>query len=169
VFAARTALRLTGCNGKTVKDANGAAQRAVVLTFMAQPFTAEMANDLNVKARLFNISTGEPIPEMAAAKLKISLAPQRMRLYMAPDEEMPVSVEVEAVTVSPTIDVRADREGPVYAGTFSVVFPYPVAKDLLWLFHQVTAQVFATFEAEQGALPVVGEDRLVEKEPATVN
>jgi hypothetical protein len=164
MFKPRTPLRLTGCNGKTVKDADGTPSRAVVLTFMAQPFTPEMAEDLNVKGRLFNVSSGEPIPEIATCKLKIALPPQRMRLYVAPDEELKPSVEVEAVAVSPTIDVRADKEGPVYAGTFSVVFPFPIPSDLLWLFHRVTEQVFATFEAEQNALPIQGEPALVGEE-----
>ena len=146
MFRARTPLRLVGCNGKTVKDDDGNRHRAVVLTFQAQPFTDEMANDLNVKGRLFSIGDGQPLPDVAAVKLKIAVPQQRMSLFEAPDAELNASVIVD-VDVAPFLNVRADKEGPVYSGLVSVQFAYPEPKQLLWLFHKVTEQVFATFES----------------------
>jgi hypothetical protein len=155
MFRPKTPLRLHGCNGKTRKDSDGQRRRVVVLTFQAQPFTDAMANDLNVKGRLFSINDGTPLSDVASIALRISVPGQKMSLFEAPDDEMPPSVVVDVVQVSPILNVRADKEGPVYSGLFSAEFPYPEAKHLLWLFHRVTEQVFATFEpAGQQELPV---------------
>ncbi len=155
MFGPKTPLRLQGCNGKTRKDVDGTRRRVVVLTFQAQPFTETMANDLNVKGRLFSIGDGQPLPDVASIALKIAIPRQRMSLFEAPDDEMPASVSVEDIEIAPILNVRADKEGPVYSALVSVEFPYPEAKQLLWLFHRVTEQVFATFEPTgQQDLPV---------------
>lgn len=159
MFGPKTPLRLHGCNGKTRKDSDGQRRRVVVLTFQAQPFTDVMANDLNVKGRLFSIGDGSPLPDVASMALKIAVPGQKMTLFEAPDADMPASVTVDQVDVSPILTVRADKEGPVYSALFSAEFPYPEAKHLLWLFHRVTEQVFATFEPSgQQELPV-GEEK----------
>ena len=145
MFSPFTPMRLTGCNGKTKKAEDGGKARVVVLTFMLQPFTPEMANDLNVKARLFSLSSGEPLQDIQDIGLKIAVPQQKMSLFEAPDVAR-ASVVVDSVDVSPIIRVRADKEGPIYAATFNVSFDYPTAKELLWLFHRVTDQAFATFE-----------------------
>lgn len=146
MFAPLTPMRLHGCNGKTKKDADGNAIRVVVLTFQLQPFTDAMANDLNVKARLFNINDGTPLSDVLSTKLAINVPVQRMSLYEAPDIEKP-SVVLESVDISPVINVRADKEGPVYSAMFTAMFEYPTGKDLLWLFHRVTMQTFVTMES----------------------
>lgn len=146
MFAPLTPMRLQGCNGKTKKDAEGNRLRVVVLTFMLQPFTSDMANDLNVKGRLFSIGDGTPLGDIVSTALKVAVPTQRVSLFEAPD--MPkASVELAEVDVSPVINVRADKEGPVYAATFNVSFAYPSAKDLLWLFQRVTDQAFVTMES----------------------
>jgi hypothetical protein len=152
MFAAKTPMRLTSCSGKQKKNAEGDRVRLVVLTFQLQPFTSEMANDLNVKGRLFSLSDGNPLLDVMDAGLKIAVPRQRMTLYAAPDDEMPASIELADVDIDPIIRVRLDREGPVYSGTFKVSFEYPSANNLLWLFHCVTEQVFATFEGAQASL-----------------
>lgn len=151
MFAEKTPMRLTGCNGKTTKNADGERQRIVVLTFQLQPFTAEMAGDLNVKARLFAVGDGNPLPDVASAALRIDAAPQRLRIFEVPDIEKP-SAESIGVRVAPLVRVRSDKEGPVYSATVSLELAYPTADELLWLFHRVTDQVFVTLEAEQSQL-----------------
>ena len=146
MFAALTPMRLHGCNGKTKKDADGNAIRVVVLTFQLQPFTDAMANDLNVKARLFNISDGLPLPDVLSTKLAIDVPVQKVSLFEAPDMDK-ASVVLESVDISDVITVRADKEGPVYSAMFTAMFEYPTAKDLLWLFHRVTMQTFVTMES----------------------
>jgi hypothetical protein len=163
MFAPLTPMRLQGCNGKTKKDAEGNRLRVVVLTFMLQPFTAEMANDLNVKARLFGVTDGLPLNDIVSTALKVAVPQQRVELYEAPD--MPkASVILPDVDVSPVINVRADKEGPVYAATFNVSFAYPSAKDLLWLFQRVTDQAFVTMTST-GQQSLIGE--IEEPEPPT--
>lgn len=147
MFTAQTPMRLHGCNGKTAKDSDGNRKRVVLLTWMLQPFTPEMAADLNVKSHLFR-ADGSPKPEIQSAALNIKVPLQHMALSSAPD--VAPSVEVDAVDVSTTLKVSADREGPIYTAYFSCEFDYPQADHLLWLFHQVTEQLFATFTPAQG-------------------
>jgi hypothetical protein len=158
MFSPLTPMRLHGCNGKTKKDAEGGSLRVVVLTFQLQPFTSEMANDLNVKGRLFSLSDGMPLPDILSTALKVAIPQQKVALYEAPDMPKP-SVELAEVDVSPIITVRADKEGPVYSALFSASFAYPSAADLLWLFHRVTMQTFVTMTptGQQSILDGAGE------------
>lgn len=158
MFKPRTPMRLHGCNGKTKKDSDGNAIRVVVLTFMLQPFTDEMANDLNVKARLFSLGDGQPLKDVLSTKLAIAVPQQRMELFEAPDDEMKPSVVLDEVDISPVINVRADKEGPVYAAMFTATFAYPTGKDLLWLFHRVTMQTFVTMESTGQQSLIDGEE-----------
>lgn len=157
MFGPLTPLRLQGCAGKTKKDAEGNRLRVVVLTFQAQPFTSEMANDLNVKGRLFSLGDGQPLPDLVSVALKIAIPQQKVSLFEAPDMPKP-SVVIDDADVSPIINVRADKEGPVYCATFNVSFVYPTAKDLLWLFQRVTDQVFVTLEPTGQQSLIDGDD-----------
>lgn len=145
MFGPLTPMRLHGCAGKTKKDAEGNRLRVVELAFLLQPFSPEMANDLNVKGRLFSVTDGQPLPDIVSTALRVIMPRQKVAIFEAPD--MPAaSVELPDVDIAPIISVRADREGPVYAALFKVQFTYPSAKDLLWLFQRVTDQVFVTLE-----------------------
>lgn len=148
MFSAQTPMRLHGCNGKTAKDEDGNRKRVVLLTFMLQPFTPDMAKDLGVKGRLFNINTGAPLDDIQSVQLKFNVPLQKMSLSPARDVE-PVVI-INEVDIIPILKVSADREGPVYTAYFSAEFDFPSANDLLWLFHKVTEQVSATFEPAQG-------------------
>jgi len=162
MFSPETPMRLHGCNGKTRKDDDGNRIRVVQLTFMLQPFTPEMANDFGVKGRLFNINSGEPLPDIQSIKLKIAKPLQKMSL--APAKDVAAPVVVNEVDVQPFLSVTADREGPVFTAYFSVEFDYPTANDLLWLFQKVTEQLFATFEPAQGDM-LTGEEAAAAQGP----
>lgn len=148
MFSAQTPMRLHGCNGKTKKDNEGNRKRVVLLTFMLQPFTPEMAAALNVKGRLFNVNTGQPLEDIQSISLKIAVPLQQMSL--SPARDVAAEVVVAETEVIGLLKVSADREGPIYTAYFSVEFDYPSANDLLWLFHKVTEQIVATFEPVQG-------------------
>lgn len=156
MFAAKTPLYLRDVTFKT-KDVDGENKKVVVLTFMCQPFKPEMAAELDIKSRLFNASTGEPDPVMKSAECAISLPTQRVTFHAAPDSPNK-RLEIEHARVSPTIKVRKDKEGPVYAATFSIDFDYPTPDGLLFLAHGINDQHFVTFETEQGDMLEGAED-----------
>lgn len=165
MFSPHTPMRLIGCNGKQIREGNER-RRALVLTFQLQPFSPDMAADLNVRNRLFSVNTGEPLPDVLGTKLAITVAPQRVEIRLAPDQGRP-SVELIAVSVQPVLNVRKDKEGPVYSATLSLLCDYPSGDNLLLLMQKVTEQFFVTMTPEQGdMLARMGREapRLVEDE-----
>lgn len=148
MFGPNTPMRLVGCAGKQLR-AGSDKRRVLVLSWQLQPFTAEMANDLNIKARLFASRDGEPLPDVISTTLAIAVAPQRVQIRMAPDQTKP-SVELVAATLQPALTIRRDREGPVFSATVVIVADYPSGDNLLLLMQRVTEQFFVTLEIEQG-------------------
>jgi hypothetical protein len=149
MFAAHTPMRLTNCAGKQIKNGKER-ERVLVLSFQLQPFSPEMAGDLNVKGRLFK-HDGSPLDDVISTTLAIHVPDQRVEIRMAPDQTRP-SVELVAASVKPSIVVRKDREGPVYSATLVVICDYPSGDNLLLLMQRVTEQFFVTLEAEQGSM-----------------
>lgn len=141
-------MRLTGCTGKQIREGNDR-RRVLVLAFQLQPFTVEMAEDLNVKSRLFSVRTGEALPDVLSTSLAIQAPPQRVEIRLAPDQDRP-SVELVAAVIKPVLTVRKDKEGPVYSATVTIVSDYPSGDNLLMLMQRVTEQFFVTLAPEQG-------------------
>lgn len=148
MFSPHTPMRLIGCNGKQIRERKDR-RRALVLTFQLQPFSPAMAEDLNVRGRLFSVTSGEPLSDVLGTKLAIAVAPQRVEIRMAPDQPA-ASVDLPAVIVQPVLNVRKDKEGPVYSATLSMLCDYPAGDHLLLLMQRVTEQFFVTLTAEQG-------------------
>lgn len=148
MFGANTPMRLVGCNGKQVREKDER-RRVLVLSWQLQPFTPEMATDLNIKGRLFSLSDGEPLKDVISSTLAIAAPPQRVEIKMAPDQPRP-SVELYAAQLQPKITIRKDREGPVYSATIYIVSDYPSGDNLLLLMQRVTEQFFITLTPEQG-------------------
>lgn len=123
--------------------------RVVVCSCVIQPFTRELADDVapGVAGRLFT-RDGEPAPDLLSAKVAVSVPLQRVRWYDTPDSPRPV-LDLADTTVGRDVRVRKDGETPHYAGTFSLQFPYPTAKELLTLANRVNTQFWLEFEAQQ--------------------
>lgn len=153
MFAPRTAMYLNNVSQKKETNSKGERQKLIVLTFTIQPFTPDQAADLNVKSRLFDASSGDPFDDVLGSKLAVSAGgKQKVLLYRAPEPEMPVSVELRYATFDGGISVRADKETPQYAATFSLVADKPSADDLLKIWDGCYEQWFATFELEQPSI-----------------
>lgn len=148
MFGEHTPMRLLGCNGKAIREKDER-RRVLVLSFQLQPFTPEMADDLNVKGRLFSSLDGEPLKDVISATLAIAAPPQRVDIRLAPDQPRP-SVELYAAQLQPKLTIRKDREGPVYSATIYIVSDYPSGDNLLLLMQRVTEQFFVTLAPEQG-------------------
>lgn len=148
MFAQHTPMRLVGCNGKSIREKKGERRRVLVLSFQLQPFTVPMAEDLNIKGRLFSSIDGEPLKDIISSTLSIAAPPQRVEIRLAPDQGRP-SVELFAALLQPKITIRKDREGPVYSATIYIVSDYPSGDNLLLLMQRVTEQFFVTLGTEQ--------------------
>jgi hypothetical protein len=163
MFATNTPARLVGVAGQQVREKDER-RRVIVLAFQLQPFTVAMADDLNIKGRLFSSLDGEPLKDVISTKLAIGVPKQRVEIRLAPDQEVP-SVELYAAVIKPAITIRKDREGPVYSATFYVVSDYPSGDNLLLLMQRVTEQFFVTLTPEQGDMLDTAEGR----QPALVD
>jgi hypothetical protein len=150
MFNPRTPLYLRDVTFR-VKDVNGENKKVVDCQFMIQPFKPEMAEELGLRSRLFNMSTGEPDPTIQSAELRINVPLQMLSIAMAPDSGED-RLALRHVRVSSTIRVRRDKEGPVYAATFRVDFDYPTPNELLYLAHGINDQHFCTFATEQDSM-----------------
>lgn len=166
MFLAKTAVYLTDVHPKKERLEDGDDRKVFVLKLSIQPFTGTMAEQMNVKSRLFD-SKGEPHANVLGASLGIKVnGPQTLSIYRALGDEMPVSITLRNVEVQPSIYVRHDKETPQYAATLTVLtdgMPDPkVTQELISLY---TEQVFVTIESEQGDMLTAegeeGEPRLV--------
>lgn len=149
MFKPGTALQLKGIYPK-LETVDGETRKRVALEFFVQPFTAEMAKDLDIMGNLYARSDGQPIDDVLKIELAIVVPLQKMTLASTADSE--ARMLVENVRVDSAIKVRRDKEGPVLAATFGVDFPYPTPDDLLYLFNNYTNQLSVTFEPQQGSL-----------------
>lgn len=148
MFKPNTPLYLRDVTFKT-ETVDGETRKIVVCSFTSQPFTREMANDLEIARHLF-AADGEPLNDVISAQLAISMPVQQMTLKMAPDAT-PRFV-IADVEVSKAVSVRKDKEGPVFAANFAVNFRYPEADTLLYLANAVNSQLFVTLDTQQGSL-----------------
>ncbi len=124
-------------------------RRILVLEFLIQPFTAEMAEELGILGHLFARKGGQPLDDLASIQVAISVPLQQVEFRMAPDTPE-ASVILRAVDVEDTIRVRKDKEGPVYAATLVTSVRYPDPDALLFLLNGYRRQHFLTFTQEQG-------------------
>lgn len=127
-------------------------RRIVVLSFRAEPFTRQMADSLNIARHLFSADSGEPFSDLVSINIGIAVPVQELTLRSGPDA--PVSLTVRDVKVASTIAVRKDKENPVLSAGVVLNFPYPEAKDLLYLATNVNNQLFVTLENQQSQLPI---------------
>jgi len=130
---------------------DGETRKIVGCKWRVDPFTPEMADDLSIRDRLFNVHD-EPVDDVVAITLAIHEGLQRLTLRMAPDQTRP-SLEIPDVQVDGTIKVVRDKENPIYSATFRTFFDYPEASTLLVLCHGVNELHYATFQDEQLDLP----------------
>ena len=163
MFENTIAMRLNDVRPKT-ESPDGETRKIVELELFLQPFTAQMAADLDIKSHLYARSDGGPYDDVLRVELGISVPLQRMKIASAPDVE-PRFV-IENVQVGKSIKIRRDKEGPVLAATLAVNFPYPVPEQLLFLFNAYTDQIWVTFEAQQRTL-VDSEQKDATEPPAT--
>lgn len=149
MFAKNTPMRLIGCAGKQIKDGSDR-RRVLVLSFQLQPFTIEMASDLDIARHLFGRG-GDPLPDVLATTLAIVTPVLKVSIRSAPDLPQ-ATVIIDDAECSPKIVVRKDKEGPVYSATLVLIADYPKGDDLLFLMQRVTEQFFLTLEPGQGDL-----------------
>lgn len=155
MFEARTPLYLRDVTFK-IEEGKEESRKVVVCSFMVQPFTAAMAENLGIKSRLFNASTGEPDPVVKALEAAIAVPEQRIEFAMAPDAGRD-AVTLPNCRISKTIRIMRDKEGPVFRATFSASSAYPAAKDLLFLAHHINDQHYMTFTPD-GQANLIGDD-----------
>lgn len=129
---------------------DGETRRIVQLSFKLEPFTKEMANSLNIASHLFSADSGEPYGDFIAGTYGISVPLQTLDIAPAPDA--PYSLDLRDVRVSGAISVRKDKENPVLSANMAMTFPYPEAKELLFLAMNVNNQLFNTFTNQQAGL-----------------
>lgn len=122
-------------------------RKVVSCVFMVQPFTRELAASVDMQNRLFSITDGEPLPDIIQATLAAPAGLKQMAFKMAPDQGRE-SMTARAVRIGP-FKIRKDKEGPVYACSFTASFYYPEPNDLMFLANGVNEQHFVTFNPEQ--------------------
>lgn len=129
---------------------DGETRRIVVLAFKKEPFTKDDANALNITRHLFSADSGEPFSDFINGSYGIAVPLQTLEIASAPDA--PTAITLRDVKVSGVISVRKDKENPVLAANLAVSFPYPEAKELLYLASSVNNQLFCTFQVQQEEL-----------------
>lgn len=148
-------------------------RRIMVLEFMVQPFTIEMATELGIQRHLFAKGDSTPMDDVTNITVKIAMSLQQLEFRPAPDVEK-ASVILRAVEVEPSLKVRRDKEGPVFAATLICSVRYPAADELLYVLNGYRRQHYLTFSDEQGDMlqeaeaerPKGRRRRVVEEEPA---
>lgn len=163
MFSPKTAMTLSDVHPKRDKKADGTSEKILVLRLTVEPFTAEMAADLNVKSRLFSSHSGDAHQDVLTANLAIAPGLQSVAFHRAPDPEMPVSVVLRAVKVEPTLVVRKDKETNLFNAALTLNCHMPDAKDVLAFIVGHAEQWFVTFEREQGDM--LESEEQVEQKP----
>lgn len=135
---------------KSERD-NGESSKIIVCSFDVQPFTNEMANELDadIRAELFSLSTGEIKPKLKAVDFALDIPLCAVEFRMIGEDTMKPSLLLRNVKIEPILAVRRDKEAPVFNASFRLNAQYPSAKELLWLADNITNQLFLTFEREQ--------------------
>lgn len=124
-------------------------RRILVLEWLIQPFNAEMAMELGIMGQLFTRAGAAPIDDLLNITMAIKVPLQQVEFRMAPDQP-DASVILRAVEIEPSLKVRRDKEGPVYAATLVMSVRYPAPDDLLFLMNGYRRQHFLTCTKEQG-------------------
>lgn len=127
-------------------------KKIISIGFALQPFTREMADLMGVRDRLFG-RDGKPLDDV----MSIALALKHVPLYTLQwrmSEDAPVGLDLADVKISPVLHVRRDKEGPVYAASFSASVLYPAADDLLTILHAYTESRYVTLEVSNAGLPL---------------
>jgi hypothetical protein len=168
MFPVKTAMTLAAVYPKREKREDGTTEKVLVLKVTVEPFTSEMAGELNIKSRLFSAAGGgEAHADVMGAHLAVAPGLQTVAFHRAPDPEMPVSVVLRAVKVEPKLVIRKDKETNLYNATLTLNAHMPDARDVLAFFQGHAEQWFVTFEREQGDMLESAED--VEKKPRRLN
>lgn len=132
--------------------------RVVVCTCVIQPFTRALADDLanGIAQRLYT-KDGDPVADLLGVRVAVASELQRVLWYETPDSENPV-LDLTDVSIGTRVSIRKDGETPHYVATITLQFPYPTAKQLLFLAHRLNTQFFLEFEQQQGELGLNGGD-----------
>ena len=132
--------------------------RKVCVTTFVVAIDPVMAARINVAlpSKLYDHGTGEPCDDVAKMFEKLDveqIGPHNLDLRMSPDQESP-SVHVSDAKVRATggVKVRRDKEHPVFEATLVVDFPYPAAKDLMFIAKQHADTVYATLTPMQPSM-----------------
>jgi hypothetical protein len=121
------------------------------MTWALAPFTAALAEALNVRSVLF--ATNEPKDAIETVVLHIDIPPQRVTILRAPDlTEGGITFEAVQVLDRLRAKVKRDRDPRVMDATLKLSVGYPEAAQLLALAHAVTETHYLTFTPEQGEL-----------------
>lgn len=119
--------------------------RVIVASFFIQPVTFEIADALGIAAELYTASK-TPVEVLRSASLDLGQGKKThlMRLHSTVDESTMPTFVTEDAFLGRTIQIRRDKEGPVFAGTLKVNFTYPAAAALLTLANAINQQYWLT-------------------------
>jgi hypothetical protein len=135
----------------TTEEVEEETRRVVVMTFAIAPFTATLAEALNVRSVLFG--SGGPKDAIETAVVHIDAPLQRMTWAMAPDQDERRIVLKDVVVVSKLrAKVKHDRDPAVMDAAIKFSVRYPDAETLLYIATGVNDTHYITLEAEQGNL-----------------
>lgn len=156
MFPPNTPMTLTDVTF-TTETVDEEERRVVVMTFAIAPFTAPLADALNVKSVLFG-SNG-PKEAIESVVVHIDAPLQRMTFAMAPDQgERRIVLQDVAVVSKLRAKVKRDREPAVMDAAIKFSVRYPDADTLLYIANGVTDTHYVTLEAEQGDLLTTAAD-----------
>lgn len=130
--------------------------RVCVVQVFMQPFTLAMARILGVAGELFNGEQRNNHIKMSVLDLNVGRLPFGIEFFVAPDMEDP-TIEIDTANIGPTINVRTDKEGPIFAANLDLRFSYPDPGDLLTLVNSIGDQWWVSFRPLQTELADVSE------------
>lgn len=146
----------------------GEPAKILVASLVIQPFTVEISEslELDVKTKLFTRdgNPAESVNDIGLSKLfKYYFAAQIFRT----DQQVRASVKLDTVKLLPAVNVRRDKETPIYVATIKIQFDFPSEpKDLVWLCGAVNTSLWVTLVEEQGRLIEEPEGGSDEEKPA---
>src|SRR5574341_425932 len=149
----RTPCQLKSILIKDEKDEDGDVRTVVKLRFAIAPFTKEQADELNVKSRLFDASTGEPHANVIDGKVAIeSEGIQTVTFYRTPDDALPKGLVLRNVVVDKALKYRREKTPTLSAVLTLVTDGLPEPKALFYLIEGHGRSHYLAFESEQADL-----------------
>jgi hypothetical protein len=135
----------------TTETVDEETRRVVVMTWAIAPFTALLADDLNVRSVLFAGSA--PKDALETVVVHIDAPMQRLTFAMAPDQvERRIILRDVTVVSKLKARVKRDREPLTMDAVLKLSVRYPDAETLLYIANGVNDTHYLTLEPEQGDL-----------------